>query len=1081
MPAIKKYFIFVLLFIAACEVNAQFNNFKKLAVKDGLPQSDIYAITQDSRDYLWFASGGGVAMFDGINFKNFTKRNGLAGNLVRSLFEDSRGNIWFGTNEGVCYYDGLKFHKLNNKNLKGTFALCFAEDRNHFLYIGTDDGGLNILKFTNDSLEIFNLNEDNGLSSNSIFDIAIDAEQRVWLATFGGGLDMVSFTNKKFKTIVFRGYSHLPSDVLLSVAIKGDDLWLGSQDAGAFKFSIRKLVSNNSTPPEIYNTQNSLNSNYIWDILPAKDGKVWLASMENGITRLENSGSKNKNTSFTKNNGLSDNQIFCLYEDKQQNVWIGTNGNGVNMLSGDHFSHYNTASGLLSDKIQSIAQDSTGTYWLASSGGGLSAITFTGNGPEIKNYIDEKGLTNFISSVSAGKANNKNIWFATDNNGIVKFTGSKFYNFTEKDGLISDHVYSIYVDSKGIVWCGTADGISRYDGSKFLNTSTDKMKMQNEGVKAIVEDQAGNIWFGTSGGLARYSGDGQLRTFDEVEGLKNKDINALTASSAGDIFIGTNTGGLYRYNHLKNDSNSIEFVADDSLLLSNSIRSVVYLNDSMLIAGTFKGFDRIYLNRAQKIIKVKHYTIKDGFLGLECNDNAILLDRDHNIWFGTVSGITRYAPSLDNKTIWVPKVYITDVQIAFKDVNWEKKQGGKKAWFNVPKELILPYDQNNLAFKFHANDFTASDNVLYKFILQGRDKDWSPPRKKTEEEFSGLEPGSYTLKVMAQSQDGEWSQPVSYSFTITPPWYKTTSFYVFVVLALILLVYAYIKWREKKLVHEKKILEDTVKERTHEVEVQKEHLAEKNKEITDSITYAQGIQQAMLPPMSDICGAWKDLFIFFQPKDIVSGDFYWFQQINKDEFLIACADCTGHGVPGGFMSMICSDRLHDAAKETLEPALILKKTNNGVKTSLRQQIDFDGKSKDGMEICLLKVNTASRSVSYSGAHRSLWLVDGETRQLTEIKATKASIASFTEFNFEYDQTDLLLKKGDLLYASSDGFPDQFGGTDGKKYMSRNLKNLIVSNCDLPMAEQHLLFKNEINTWMGIYEQVDDLLVIGIRL
>jgi serine phosphatase RsbU (regulator of sigma subunit) len=607
------------------------------------------------------------------------------------------------------------------------------------------------------------------------------------------------------------------------------------------------------------------------------------------------------------------------------------------------------------------------------------------------------------------------------------------------------------------------------------------MKMQNEGVKTIIEDASENIWFGTSGGLARYSGDGSLRTFDEVEGLKTKDVNAIAAHSSGDIFLGTNTGGIYKYNHLKNDTVAIDFVVNDSLLLSNSIRSLLFLNDSVLVAGTFKGFDKIFFDSGLKIKRVKHYTANDGFIGLECNDNAIFLDADKNIWFGTVNGLTKYSPASDNKVVVAPKILITDILLAYKEVNWDKWKGGKQAWVNVPNELTLAYYQNILTFKFHANDFTNPDNLVYKFKLVGRDKDWSPARKKTEEEFSGLEPGKYTMMVMAGNSDGLWSQPASFSFVITPPWYGTTLFYVVSIVLIVLLVYGYIKWREKKLVQEKKILEDTVRERTHEVEVQKEYLAEKNKEITDSITYAQGIQQAMLPPISDVHAAWPDLFIFFQPKDIVSGDFYWFQQINKDEFLIACADCTGHGVPGGFMSMICSEKLHDAAKETTEPAQILNRTNNGVKTALRQQILLEGKSKDGMEICLIKVNTSTRQVSYSGAHRPLWHVDGATRELTEIKATKASIASFTEFGFEYQQTELVLKQGDVLYASSDGFPDQFGGTGGKKYKSKNLKDFMTENCHLPMAEQQQLFKSEINNWKGNFEQVDDLLVIGIKL
>jgi serine phosphatase RsbU (regulator of sigma subunit) len=179
--------------------------------------------------------------------------------------------------------------------------------------------------------------------------------------------------------------------------------------------------------------------------------------------------------------------------------------------------------------------------------------------------------------------------------------------------------------------------------------------------------------------------------------------------------------------------------------------------------------------------------------------------------------------------------------------------------------------------------------------------------------------------------------------------------------------------------------------------------------------------------------------------------------------------------------MICSDKLHDAAKTTSEPSEILYKTNNSVKLSLRQQIDREGKNKDGMEICILKINTQTQQVSYAGANRLLWIVNSQSNEITEIKPTKASIASFTEFNSEFQQTNLQLNKGDVLYATSDGYPDQFGGALGKKYMSKNLKELILNNYQLDMDVQHDLFKDDINNWMKDVEQVDDLLLIGIKL
>jgi serine phosphatase RsbU (regulator of sigma subunit) len=223
------------------------------------------------------------------------------------------------------------------------------------------------------------------------------------------------------------------------------------------------------------------------------------------------------------------------------------------------------------------------------------------------------------------------------------------------------------------------------------------------------------------------------------------------------------------------------------------------------------------------------------------------------------------------------------------------------------------------------------------------------------------------------------------------------------------------------------------------------------------------------------------LFIFYKPKDIVSGDFYWFKKIDDDEFLIACADCTGHGVPGGFMSMICSEKLTLAATQTNEPSEILFLANNAVKESLRQENSNVNSTKDGMELCLLKINTRNKTVSYSGAKRLLWIMENGKNEITEIKPTKESIASDTEFNTQYQQSNLQLKKGDILYATSDGYADQFGGEKGKKFMTKQLKDLIIVSSKLPISEQKIVFEKTINDWKKGYEQVDDLLLIGILL
>ncbi len=257
---------------------------------------------------------------------------------------------------------------------------------------------------------------------------------------------------------------------------------------------------------------------------------------------------------------------------------------------------------------------------------------------------------------------------------------------------------------------------------------------------------------------------------------------------------------------------------------------------------------------------------------------------------------------------------------------------------------------------------------------------------------------------------------------------------------------------------------------------QKSTLEHQKQEITDSINYSKRIQTAILPDLNDIKQSLTDFFILYQPKDIVSGDFYYFNKVNNDVFM-AAADCTGHGVPGAFMSLVGSKELKIANAMTNSPAQILKHLNNGVKDTLRQN-HIDG-TKDGMDIALVRIN--GTTVRYSAANRPLWILKKDSNVIEEIKATKTAIAGFTEDDFEFEEHEINLAKGDTIYLFSDGYADQFGGDKQKKMTTKRFREFVLSIKDKSMHEQQLELQSFFNSWQGNTEQVDDLLVIGIRI
>lgn len=263
------------------------------------------------------------------------------------------------------------------------------------------------------------------------------------------------------------------------------------------------------------------------------------------------------------------------------------------------------------------------------------------------------------------------------------------------------------------------------------------------------------------------------------------------------------------------------------------------------------------------------------------------------------------------------------------------------------------------------------------------------------------------------------------------------------------------------------------------INAQKKILEAQKGEIISSITYAKRIQQAKLPRKEEIYSSLSECFVLFKPKDIVSGDFYFFHK-NEESILIASADCTGHGVPGAIMSMICSEKLEDTVSKSRDTSEILKQLNRAIKATLKQSDNY-GSTRDGMDIAICAVDTDARVVKYAGANRPIWIIRKGQTSLEEIKATKKAIGGFTDDSQHFDSHEIKLEEGDTFYISTDGYADTFSGTDGKKLTTKKFKEILLSIQNKSMADQETHLDNFIENWKAGTEQVDDILVIGVRV
>ena len=421
---------------------------------------------------------------------------------------------------------------------------------------------------------------------------------------------------------------------------------------------------------------------------------------------------------------------------------------------------------------------------------------------------------------------------------------------------------------------------------------------------------------------------------------------------------------------------------------------------------------------------------------------------------------------------------------------------------DIPK---LRYQYNSLSFEFSAQYHYKSDQNVYSYFLTGFDEKWTDWSPETKAMYTNLPEGKYTFKVKAKNVYGQISNISEYSFVIKAPWYRTVwayMLYVFVGLLIfweLLLLYTrrlkrIIKLRTAEVVAQK----EQIIEQKNEVEEQRKQLEYKNESITASINYARRLQRAILPEENLLQEHLKDYFILYKPKDIVSGDFYWVDHLNgipgRDISLFAAVDCTGHGVPGAFVSVVGNSSLNRAVKEfgLSKPSEILEKLNELVVETLSKG---DEEVQDGMDISLCAIDYNKMILQFAGAHNSAYLVrqalDPEevglngngnyfSDNLVEIKANKQPVGFF-EYREAFQNNEIKLKKGDCIYLFSDGFADQFGGPKGKKYNYYRFKEFLSNIHKFPMNKQKRLLDEEFENWRGEEEQIDDVIVFGVRV
>jgi ligand-binding sensor domain-containing protein len=408
----------------------------------------------------------------------------------------------------------------------------------------------------------------------------------------------------------------------------------------------------------------------------------------------------------------------------------------------------------------------------------------------------------------------------------------------------------------------------------------------------------------------------------------------------------------------------------------------------------------------------------------------------------------------------------------------------------------LKYAENDISFNWTTTSYVGEEKTEYRYRLDGFDRDWSKWEKRTFKDYTNLPYGDYTFRLRAITITGLESKELTYRFTIQKPWYSTIAALIFYVLAGALVILSIIRLYTRRLKNENIRLENLVKQRTEVVVRQKE-------ELEASIHYASRIQRALLPSEKLLAEVTSNYFILFKPRDIVSGDFYW--MVRKEERLfVVVADCTGHGVPGAFMSLLGISFINEIINKQglLNAGRILNELRSQVIASLKQLGETD-EQKDGMDLALLAVDYKKGTVEFAGAFNPCFKVrvmnEDEIMQwekgemeleegslsngkyfLETVYGNKMPIGISTKMDQEFTQNEWKLEKEISYYLFTDGYIDQFNGVTGKKFMKKNFKKLILDIQNYPMSKQKEILEERLMSWMGSSAQVDDILVLGMK-
>ncbi len=767
------------------------------------------------------------------------------------------------------------------------------------------------------------------------------------------------------------------------------------------------------------------------------DSKNWFYGNFGGVGVFSQNLLTGEEVLILKENGndksLVSNVAYGMIEDNKNNLWIGTSS-GISKYNPkrNNFKHFapkpDNKNWLQDPWPFAFAEDKHGDIWVG---------TYQGTGIYIYNKktntfrhivaVPNKPINNILSLF---KDSNNQMWIGTEYSGLGKYNehsdSFSFYTYNCNDSLSisNNQINTIIEDKSGYLWIGTRNGVNKFDRKtgKFQRFMCDSSKRPSPEyyVASLLLNDDGSLWRGTHDGLKKLSfdknGKPKFKTYlsnpSDSTSLSINQVFSLMKDNQGYIWVSTVGGGINKFDVI---NEKFKHYTVRNGLANNFVYGSLQDEFERIWISTNHGLS-VLNTQTEKFI---NYTVNHGLQSNEFNQGAYFKDSQGYMYFGGVNGFNMFYPSAIQLDTTSSDVVFTDFKLFNKSVSPAKDSPLKQSILYTT-EINLTYWQRDFSFEFASTNYSAPEDNQFAYMIENYHKDWVYIGNNHSISFTGFPHGEYILKVKAANADGVWSTNyASIRLIITPPFWETVWFKISMVVLLIVTVVTVIRLRTKNLVKAKLQLEQKVKERTLEIEKQKTEILDKNEElnllneeistqrdnlqefneeltsrneeivaqkneieiknisITSSIQYAQRIQTAVLPTYNVLATYFAEYFIMFKPRDIVSGDFYFIKQENN-RLYIAAADCTGHGVPGAFMSMLGMALLNEIVRkpEISNSAQILNELRSEIKHSL-QQTGQVGEQQDGMDIAFCTVNLDTLELSFAGAHNPLYIVKSE--------------------------------------------------------------------------------------------------------